>query len=68
MSKDAVLNTDEHGAYRKQFKDYARHDVVNHSKYEYSRTNADGTQSGINTCESFFGLFKRGLTGSRRLT
>lgn len=64
VSKEATLNTDEHSAYRGQFKDYKRHDVVNHSKMEYSRTNADGTKSGINTAESFFGLFKRGIVGS----
>jgi transposase-like protein len=64
VSKDAILNTDEHRAYKGHFKDFARHDVVNHSKYEYSRKNDDGTKSGINTCESFFGLFKRGIVGS----
>jgi transposase-like protein len=64
VSKDAVLNTDQHGAYRGRFKDFKRHDVVNHSKFEYSRTNEDGTKSGINTCESFFSLFKRGIVGS----
>ncbi len=47
-----------------QFKDYARHDVVNHTKLEYSRNNPDGTQSGINSCESFFSLLKRGVVGS----
>ena len=64
VNPDAILNTDQHAAYRGHFKDFKRHDVVNHSKYEYSRTNADGTKSGINTCESFFSLFKRGIVGS----
>jgi transposase-like protein len=64
VSKDATLNTDDSGVYRGQFKDYARHDIVNHSAFEYSRKNADGTKSGINTCESFFSLLKRGVMGS----
>jgi hypothetical protein len=37
---------------------------VVHSKREYSRNNPDGTKSGINHCESFFSLLKRGVVGS----
>lgn len=64
VSKDAVLNTDEHAAYRRQFRDFKRHDVVCHRRREYSRTNKDGSKSGINHCESFFSLFKRSIVGS----
>lgn len=64
VSKDAIVNTDEHGAYRQPLKSYKRHDTVVHSKYEYSRKNADGSTSGINHCESFFSLLKRGVYGS----
>jgi hypothetical protein len=45
-------------------KPWKRHDRVNHSKYEYARTNADGTVSHVNSCESFFSLLKRGVFGS----
>jgi hypothetical protein len=37
---------------------------VVHSKYEYSRLLPDGSKAGINTCESFFSLLKRGVHGS----
>jgi len=64
VSKDAIVNTDEHASYRQPLKQWKRHDSVNHSKYEYARHNADGTVSHVNTCESFFSLMKRGVFGS----
>ena len=64
VATGAMLNTDDSGVYRKQFPDYARHDVVNHSAKEYARHNADGTCSHVNTAESFFSLFKRGVYGA----
>ncbi|MGA2242354.1 MAG: IS1595 family transposase [Verrucomicrobiota bacterium] len=64
VSKDAVVNTDEHGAYRNPLKAWKRHDRVVHSKFEYQRRNADGTFAGVNSCESFFSLLKRGVYGS----
>jgi transposase-like protein len=64
VDKGAVLNTDDSLVYRKQFKDYARHDVVKHRRLEYTRKNPDGSVSGINHCESFFSLLKRGVFGA----
>jgi transposase-like protein len=64
VEKSATVETDEHGAYRQPLKDWKRHNTVVHSKYEYSRRNADGTVSGINSCESFFSLLKRGVYGA----
>ena len=64
VSKEAIVNTDESGVYRRQLKAFKRHDVVNHSKEEYARTNPDGTVSHVNSCESFFSLLKRGVVGS----
>jgi transposase-like protein len=64
VSKSATVNTDEYSAYRKPLKDWAKHNTVVHSRYEYSRRNKDGTVSGINSCESFFSLLKRGVYGS----
>lgn len=64
IGKDATVNTDQHIVYKLHAKNWKRHDVVNHSKFEYSRTNADGTKSHINTCESFFSLLKRGIFGA----
>lgn len=64
VEKGAIVNTDDAGVYRKMLKGYARHDVVNHSKEEYARANADGSTAHVNTAESFFSLFKRGIYGS----
>jgi len=64
VSKDAIVNTDELPAYRKPLKEWVGHSAVVHSRKEYSRRNADGTVSGINSCESFFSLLKRGVYGS----
>jgi transposase-like protein len=64
VSRDATVNTDEHLAYRNPLKAWKRHDHVSHGRYEYSRHNPDGTVSGINHCESFFSLLKRGVYGS----
>jgi transposase-like protein len=64
VSKNAVVNTDEHPAYRNPLKNWKAHHAVNHSHYEYQRRNADGTLSHVNTCESFFSLLKRGVYGA----
>jgi len=64
VSKDAIVNTDEHGAYRNPGKEFKAHHTVVHSEYEYSRKLPDGTKAGINSCESFFALLKRGVHGS----
>lgn len=63
-SKDAILNTDEHAAYRGKFRDFKGHNVVNHSKYEYARKIKGQPTAGVNNCESFFSLIKRGIVGS----
>jgi len=64
VSKTATVNTDEHGAYRNPLKDWKAHNTVVHSKHEYSRKLPDGSKAGINGCESFFSLFKRGVYGA----
>lgn len=64
VSKEAVLHTDEHGAYRNPGKEFKEHHTVVHSAFEYSRKLPDGTKAGINCCESFFSLLKRGVMGS----
>lgn len=64
VDKSAIVNTDEHSAYVNPLKEWKQHNTVTHSKFEYSRRNGDGTKSGINRCESFFSLLKRGVYGS----
>jgi transposase-like protein len=60
----AAINTDESTIYKNKLRDFKAHSVVNHSKYECVRKNPDGSVSGINHCESFFSLLKRGVVGS----
>ncbi len=64
VDKSATVNTDEHLGYRHPAKKYAAHHAVYHSKYEYHRTNADGTVCTTNSAESFFSLLKRGVYGA----
>ncbi len=52
------LVTDEAPAYKGVGKEFASHQSVNHSKYEWGR----GTVH-TNTIEGFFGIFKRGMRG-----
>ena len=59
ITAKARLMTDEHGTYTKLGRDFASHEVVNHSAKEYAR--GDVT---TNTVESSFALLKRGLVGT----
>jgi transposase-like protein len=59
IAQKARLMTDEAGVYKKIGKDFASHEVVNHSAKEYSR--GDVT---TNSAESSFALLKRGLVGT----
>jgi transposase-like protein len=64
ISQEARLNTDESNLYRFAKSRFAGHDVVNHSKYEYSRRETDGRLTTTNTVEGFFSLLKRGVYGT----
>jgi len=64
VDKSAVVNTDEHPGYRHPLRQWKAHHRVNHSKYEYHRTNKDGSIAMTNTAESFFSLLKRGIVGA----
>lgn len=59
VSRDAHLMTDSARMYRKVGKEFASHQVVDHSKDEYVRGNAY-----TNTIEGFFSVFKRGMKGT----
>jgi transposase-like protein len=58
LSREAKLNTDEHGSYREVGREFASHETVNHSKDEYVRGDAY-----TNTVEGFYSIFKRGMKG-----
>lgn len=64
ISKDAILCTDEHLGYKKAGKEFKKHHTVTHSKYEYIVKMPDGVSAGVNHCESFFSLLKRGVHGA----
>jgi transposase-like protein len=64
VSKESVVNTDEHPGYRHPLKHWKAHHAVNHSKGEYQRKLADGSLASTNTAESFFSLLKRGVYGA----
>jgi transposase-like protein len=58
IEPDATIMTDEHPAYRSPVKGWT-HEHVKHSLREYVRGEAH-----INTVEGYFGLLKRGITGT----
>lgn len=64
VSKDATVNTDEHGAYRNPLKAWKAHHRVVHSRKQYTKKLPDGSTAGVNYCESFFSLLKRGVIGA----
>lgn len=64
VSKEAVVNTDEHPGYKNPLKYWKGHQTVNHSRGEYQRHNQDGSRASTNTAESFFSLLKRAIIGA----
>jgi len=64
VDRSAVVNTDEHLAYKEPLKMWKAHHSVNHTKEEYQRVNPDGSIATTNSAESFFSLLKRGVYGS----
>jgi hypothetical protein len=58
ISRESRLHTDESPLYKKVGKEFAAHETVKHSDYEYVR--GDVT---TNTVESYFSVFKRGMRG-----
>lgn len=65
VASDAHLNTDESPLYKKVGKEFASHDVVNHSREEYGYTDImSGRLATTNAVEGFFGNSKRSLDGT----
>ncbi len=61
----ANLNTDQSPVYTAVGKEFATHDVVNHSIEEYSRDDKEtGRKATTNTAEGFFGNSKRSIDGT----
>ena len=59
IDRKSFLMTDDAGQYRHMGKEFARHEVVNHSIDEYVRGDAH-----TNTVEGYFSVLKRGITGT----
>jgi hypothetical protein len=57
------IQTDEAVIYHFMHDEFPKHDVVTHSRNEYSR-HEDGRHITTNTVEGYFGLFKRGVYGT----
>lgn len=65
VARDANLNAHESRLYTKVGKEFASHDVVNHSKEEYGRFDLEtGRLATTNTVEGFFGNSKRAIDGT----
>jgi transposase-like protein len=62
-AKEAVIMTDELGAYMGVRNEPGQHRTVKHSAGEYARVDDDGVVVHTNTAESFFCLLKRGHYG-----
>ena len=58
VARETRLHTDESPLYRNVGKEFAAHETVKHSDYEYAR--GDVT---TNTVEGYFSIFKRGMRG-----
>lgn len=63
ISQQASLMTDDFSTYTALGKDFASHDVINHSARSYSRYDG-GKRISTNTVEGFFSIIKRGVYGS----
>jgi len=58
IARESRLQTDESKLYTSVGREFAAHETVNHAKKEYAR--GDVT---TNTVESYFSVFKRGMSG-----
>ena len=58
VDRKSHLMTDEAAYYKQPGEDFARHQSVNHSRYEYVRG-----EVSTNTIEGYFSIFKRGMKG-----
>lgn len=59
VARESRLHTDQSFLYRNVGKEFAKHETVNHGEKEYAR--GDVT---TNTVEGFYGIFKRGMSGT----
>jgi transposase-like protein len=64
LSRESHVMTDEANRYSKIGGEFAKHDVVDHSRGEYGYTDREtGTKVNTNTIEGYYSIFKRGMKG-----
>lgn len=63
ISREAFVMTDSAQLYKYSLGDFAGHDRVDHSSYEYARYEDGRPTIHTNTVEGYFSLFKRGMRG-----
>jgi transposase-like protein len=64
INRESHVMTDEASRYSKIGSEFAKHDVVDHSRKEYGYTDREtGTKINTNTIEGYYSIFKRGMKG-----
>jgi transposase-like protein len=64
IDRESHLMTDEANRYSKIGSEFAKHDVVDHSRGEYGYTDREtGAKINTNTIEGYYSIFKRGMKG-----
>jgi transposase-like protein len=64
LNRETHVMTDEANRYSKIGSEFAKHDVVDHSRGEYGYTDREtGTKVNTNTIEGYYSIFKRGMKG-----
>jgi transposase-like protein len=64
IDRETHVMTDKSNTYSGLGNDFAKHDVVDHSRKEYSYTDRlSGVKIGINSAEGYYSVFKRGMKG-----
>jgi transposase-like protein len=64
IDRESHVMTDEANRYSKIGSEFAKHDVVDHSRGEYGYTDREtGAKINTNTIEGYYSIFKRGMKG-----
>jgi transposase-like protein len=64
IDRESHVMTDEANRYSKIGSEFAKHDMVDHSRGEYGYTDREtGAKINTNTIEGYYSIFKRGMKG-----
>ena len=64
LDRESHVMTDEARQYRQLGDEFAKHDMVDHSRGEYGYTDRkSGAKINTNTVEGYYSIFKRGMKG-----